>query len=392
MNITKNIPDIFRAYGDTRIKYELASGETDTSKSITLIIGSDAPITLTAEFFNGVAELDLRGVLQNIFYSAPSQITTAGTQLEAYNDFLLSRILLCSVNPEGGHYLCAVNSSQQFGQSNSLTSYRGKWLTEFDKIIRYSGYERNVAFLVNNSEGGTFTRLKFVRAKPFGNILKWLRTYHDTLPLAYIDIDKLARTDTDLTTADFDTVSSFDLYLVPFTTTDFQGGIDDPYHNDTIELDGNSLPVSVIGQPSFTSYLKIEKHDIPQHPFYVKWINRIGGYDYWMFDCRHTFKRKVKNGEKYTKYTDSIQTATGNKVVFDKEATEIVEASASQLTENEFENVSAILYAPLVQWYDESREAWIDIIVEGDAAYLYGSPRTDIEFTFTLPTPNLQIL
>ena len=84
--------------------------------------------------------------------------------------------------------------------------------------------------------------------------------------------------------------------------------------------------------------------------------------------------------------------SSGNKQTIGLEIEEEVTVGASQITEEEYEVVSALLYSTFVQWYDESKGKWIDVIPDGEASFVTGSPRTDIEITFILPDRQLQMI
>jgi len=132
--------------------------------------------------------------------------------------------------------------------------------------------------------------------------------------------------------------------------------------------------------------------DAPEHPFYVRWVNALAGWDYWMFDCRYVKKRKIGSRKTVERYITNMAASSGNKQTIGLEVEEEVTVGASQITENEYENISALLYSTFVQWYDESRGKWIDVLPDGEASFLKGSPRTDIEITFILPERQLQMI
>ena len=132
--------------------------------------------------------------------------------------------------------------------------------------------------------------------------------------------------------------------------------------------------------------------DVPEHPFYVRWVNALAGWDYWMFDCRYVKKRKIGSRKIVERYVPDISASSGNKQTIGLEIEEEVTVGASQITEEEYEAISALLYSTFVQWYDESRGKWIDVLPDGEASFVTGSPRTDIEITFILPDRQLQMI
>lgn len=137
--------------------------------------------------------------------------------------------------------------------------------------------------------------------------------------------------------------------------------------------------------------LEIECRCVPSSPFYVRWLNRFGGIDYWMFEKRQTWQRKQNNIEDFEPYIADFSDSTGTNYVFSKEISEEVIVGADLLTPNEWYEISRILYSPTIQWYDERRAIWIDIMVEkGDVSRFTDAPAHSLEITFLLPQPQLQ--
>ena len=111
-----------------------------------------------------------------------------------------------------------------------------------------------------------------------------------------------------------------------------------------------------------------------------------------MFDCRYVKKRKIGSRKIVERYIPNMAASSGNKQTIGLEIEEEVTVGASQITEEEYEVVSALLYSTFVQWYDESKGKWIDVLPDGEASFFTGSPRTDVEITFILPERQLQMI
>ena len=211
--------------------------------------------------------------------------------------------------------------------------------TNLTKIKRYTGYERMVAFLcIPQAYGAGYGQ---ARIKIDGIDKGFVTHFWGAYPLFMIDASNA---------------------------------------NSSIEIKNNSIP----------DILQVEVLAAPEHPFYVRWVNALAGWDYWMFDCRYVKKRKIGSRKIVERYITNMRhrQQTNDRVRSRGEVT----VGASQITENEYENISALLYSTFVQWYDESRGKWIDVLPDGEASFLKGSPRTDIEITFILPERQLQMI
>ena len=137
--------------------------------------------------------------------------------------------------------------------------------------------------------------------------------------------------------------------------------------------------------------LPVECRCVPSSPFYVRWLNRFGGIDYWMFERRQQLNRKQDSYEDFEPFITDYSQVYGIKRPFTKDVNETVIAGAVRLSDNEWYEISRIAYSPMVQWFDERSSSWIDIMVDkGDNSSFSDTPLHEIEFTFMLPKPQLQ--
>ena len=56
--------------------------------------------------------------------------------------------------------------------------------------------------------------------------------------------------------------------------------------------------------------IKID-HECKDFPIYLTWLNRLGGYSYWLFFKEHTEKTKTKTENKYIKSIADLENAIG---------------------------------------------------------------------------------
>ena len=335
VTLTKDLTTICAGYGDMKITFSKGSG--DTAQEVSAVYGG---VTYTASFYNNVAVIDLHGKgLESVDNELDISSSQGNTSLTIYRNPLLVGAF-SNVDLSKSYY--PLNMSQQIGQDNNFSvdkiSLCKQIRTNLSKIKRYTGYERRVA------------------------VLCIPQAYGAGYGLAYIKIDG--------------TDKGFLLGPNPLFLLDASEA------NSSIEIKNNSIPESI----------QVEVLAAPEHPFYVRWVNALAGWDYWMFDCRYVKKRKIGSRKTVERYITDLSVASGNKQTIGLEVEEEVTVGASQITEEEFECISALLYSTFVQWYDESRGKWIDVLPDGEASFLKGSPRTDIEITFILPERQLQMI
>lgn len=130
---------------------------------------------------------------------------------------------------------------------------------------------------------------------------------------------------------------------------------------------------------------------VPSSPFYVRWLNRFGGIDYWMFQKRQTLERKQDSMETFEPYIEDYAAARGTAYAASITASQSLVAGATLLSANEWFELSRIPFSPMVQYYDKKQGVWIDITVDkGESALVTDDPAQSIEISFVLPRPQLQ--
>ncbi|NCA79744.1 MAG: hypothetical protein EOM76_06100, partial [Sphingobacteriia bacterium] len=68
-----------------------------------------------------------------------------------------------------------------------------------------------------------------------------------------------------------------------------------------------------------------------------------------------------------------------------------MEVSSGTITQNQYEQISKLIYSPRIEWYCEDTDKWLTLIVDkSDNKIGTHAPNGECLFTFELPTPQLQ--
>lgn len=129
--------------------------------------------------------------------------------------------------------------------------------------------------------------------------------------------------------------------------------------------------------------VNIENTPIPRNPFYVRWINRLGGVDYWMFGNSQQISIGVKDANTL------LNCPTGQNTTFGIEAQREIVVGAAGISRKEWDVLSLLPLSPQIEWYDKKIGKWVTIT----ASKVENSINTDrnihdVDFVFSLP--NLQ--
>jgi hypothetical protein len=136
---------------------------------------------------------------------------------------------------------------------------------------------------------------------------------------------------------------------------------------------------------------RIYRSCIPDNPFYVRWLNHLGGVDYFMFGKTQKKTRSIKSVSSFNPFIDNTETAKTNRQVYSMSTESSVVAGTSLLGRKDYEAVSLIPFSPIIEWYNEETGKWVRLTVEKfDGNTDTRGEMSSAEITFTMPTINVQ--
>lgn len=125
----------------------------------------------------------------------------------------------------------------------------------------------------------------------------------------------------------------------------------------------------------------LQKKSVPAHPFYVRWINELGGYDYHMFDCNQQYAYELASQTTY-----DMQDGDGQQVVLDKKGNQTIEVSSGMVTRQNAIAIAKLVLSPDIRWYDEKAGQWIRITAQAQSiSYQTEQPTSEVVLKFVLP-------
>lgn len=125
--------------------------------------------------------------------------------------------------------------------------------------------------------------------------------------------------------------------------------------------------------------------EVPCNPFYVRWINRKGGWDTYMFEQHKKYTQEVDRGGQYVLANSRDPYASQTRGELAPEFKNIVQAGAEQLDENDFNLLKGIALSPLVQVYNYQIGVWQRVLVDDtDLTWDTKAPRNTVSYEFQL--------
>ena len=307
------------AYTSNQIALDMATTEKQTIEV--------AGVELTAEPIDGVATFFLDGILRSLYDDGRTIID--GCILH-YTDTAIS----AQVEINGGKYWF-VRGVAQAGRNRKAVPWT--FMMTKTALQWYEGYELGVVFCVENPDGLDWD----VVIGDINGEIEQGNHHHSEIQRAVIF--------TDLTTP-------------PFST----GW-------------GNIIGIKFGGE--MQDAVTLQKKRVPAHPFYVRWINELGGYDYHMFECNQQHAYELASQTTY-----DMQDGDGQQVVLDKTGNHTIEVSSGLVTRQNAIAIAKLVLSPDIRCYDEQAGQWIRITAPQQSISLKTEqPTSEVVLKFVLP-------
>lgn len=131
--------------------------------------------------------------------------------------------------------------------------------------------------------------------------------------------------------------------------------------------------------------------EIPCNPFYIRWINRKGGWDTYMFEQHKKYTQEVDRGDQYVLANAGDPYTPETRGELAPEFKNIVRAGVEQLDENDFNLLKGIALSPLVQVYNYQIGEWQRVLVDDtDLTWDTKAPRNTVSYEFQLIDEQIQ--
>lgn len=125
--------------------------------------------------------------------------------------------------------------------------------------------------------------------------------------------------------------------------------------------------------------------EVPCNPFYIRWINRKGGWDTYMFEQHKKYTQEIDRGDRYVLANARDPYTSETRGELAPEVKNIVQVGAEQLDENDFNLLKGIALSPLVQVYDYQIATWQRVLVDDtDLTWDTKAPRNTVSYEFQL--------
>jgi hypothetical protein len=128
----------------------------------------------------------------------------------------------------------------------------------------------------------------------------------------------------------------------------------------------------------------IENITTGSNPFYVRWRNQKGGFDYWMFEKRQVITDSTSETKSVHRDLTAFSSVRSTHKVYSRRGSLSYLVGATNLNQVRYDAVNSIRYSSMIQYWDGSN--WLEIIPADDKGQLISDkPAGEIEYEFFFP-------
>lgn len=309
--------------------------EVDTC-SLTINPVSGDPVTLSAESFNGKTIFNASEVVKTLLNDA---LADFGTRRIMQDNALFTKYVVDGIGGTGSSYtFVGLNAVSQIGEEYDRTNDGGKVLTRLPALKWYDGYPLDYSVLSTETPTETANGIA-----PVQSITRVLVSPENEVILLDTDAETPVLTDN---VVEIDLMSPMDIRVI--------------------------------------------RHCIPPKPFYVRWINDLGGVDYFMFARQQKLQPSVKSVSTFAPSVSDTLNARTNLRAYAISTDNTVTVGCS-CAPAEHSALVRMPMSPLIEWYNQDTGRWIRLSVSKYDGSYWSKPETKtFEVTFSLPTINTQ--
>lgn len=136
-----------------------------------------------------------------------------------------------------------------------------------------------------------------------------------------------------------------------------------------------------------------EKTCTPDNPFYIRWINRQGGFEYQMFDQNKEFEATAGGFvDFYPSFHDTTEAARTREILDMDECKDTAAVGLEQLDRYDFDRISNLIFSPRIDVYNPELARWEGITLDNTTRVTWDTrtSRGAVGFVFRLKDIQLQ--
>lgn len=124
----------------------------------------------------------------------------------------------------------------------------------------------------------------------------------------------------------------------------------------------------------------------PLNPICLVWLNRLGGWSYWVFTGKSKINRDLTRKDDYVSYESDLKNSMGDLHGRGGEDQKRMKLSASHLKEDELNGLLEIVTSPIVYHYEQNGKKFEVVPSKLNLTYDIDNTVNTIEFEISYPS------
>lgn len=126
---------------------------------------------------------------------------------------------------------------------------------------------------------------------------------------------------------------------------------------------------------------------------YLKWLNRYGGYSYWLFEDTYSIDRSTKQLGELERDNENLENSFGRTIQIGKESQDSMRIIAELLTEDERRIVEGIIDSPKIYLFTgrplsrNNFNDWVEVVLKTSNTRIKNPKQPLTNFTFDIELP-----
>lgn len=136
-----------------------------------------------------------------------------------------------------------------------------------------------------------------------------------------------------------------------------------------------------------------ENECIPENPFYIRWINRLGGFEYQMFDQHKGYEQTAAGfTDFFPSFDDTTEASRTREIIDITEAKDTATVGLEQLDRDDFERLSKLIFSPRIDVFNPRLERWEGVTLDNTTRVSWDTRASKgaVEFVFRMKDIQLQ--
>lgn len=138
-----------------------------------------------------------------------------------------------------------------------------------------------------------------------------------------------------------------------------------------------------------TQTITVKVGTVCRNPFYVRWVNTLGGHEFFMFSISQVHSLDTEELGRAGIYVEDVASAEATAKVLGMKARPRVSVIAEGITTNEAQAMQDLRYSPHVHYWNKDTQKWVRLLAVPGSFVSYDTKNYTQNFACEFELPEL---